>query len=289
AAPAAGRAGRRPDGRCGVSAVDRLTTLDTSFLWLERPDAPIHVGAVAVFEARPLLDDRGELRLDDLRARVLARLDRLPRLRRRLAPVPLDLDRPAWVDDPDFDVADHVRAVRLPPPGDDEQFRRLAERLHSESLPRDRPLWDLHVVTGLAGDRVGLVERVHHALVDGVGGVELATLLLDLTPDAPAPSPPPTPWRPAAPPDGLALAAAGAGAPGRRRPPRAPGVRQRPGPGAAAPRVAAGAVRRGAVGGPTGRGDRQRRRARRRGRRAAGAAGPPGRAAAGRPGRQGAG
>lgn len=193
-----------------MSAVDRLTTLDTSFLWLERPDAPIHVGAVAVFEARPLLDDRGELRLDDLRARVLARLDRLPRLRRRLAPVPLDLDRPAWVDDPDFDVADHVRAVRLPPPGDDEQFRRLAERLHSESLPRDRPLWDLHVVTGLAGDRVGLVERVHHALVDGVGGVELATLLLDLTPDAPAPSPPPTPWRPAAPPDGLALAAAGA-------------------------------------------------------------------------------
>src|SRR5690606_41756973 len=84
AATAASRAGRRPDGRRGVSALDRLTTLDTSFLWLERPDAPIHVGAVAVFEGRPLLDERGEPRLDELRARVLARLDRLPRLRRRL-------------------------------------------------------------------------------------------------------------------------------------------------------------------------------------------------------------
>jgi len=188
-----------------VSALDRLTTLDTSFLWLERPDAPVHVGAVAVFEGAPLLDERGEPRLDELRARVLARLDRLPRLRRRLARVPLDLDRPVWVDDPDFDIADHVRAVRVPAPGDDEQLRRLAERLHSESLPRDRPLWDLHVVTGLAGDRVGLVERVHHALVDGVGGVELATLLLDLTPDAPAP-PPRSAWTPAPPPDGVALA-----------------------------------------------------------------------------------
>jgi WS/DGAT/MGAT family acyltransferase len=179
--------------------VDRLTALDASFLWLERPGVPIHVGAVATFEAPPLLDDGGNLRLDELRARIDARIGELPRLRRRLAAVPFDLDRPHWVDDPGFDIARHVGEVRVPPPGDDAALRLLAGRLLSEVLPRDRPLWDLRFVTGLAGGRVGLIERVHHALVDGVSGVDLATVLLDLEPDTPAPpqrgpwSPPPLP------------------------------------------------------------------------------------------------
>jgi WS/DGAT/MGAT family acyltransferase len=176
--------------------VDRLTALDSSFLWFERPGVPIHVGAVATFEAGPLLDESGKLRLDDLRARIGTRIGEMPRLRRRLAEVPFDLDRPHWVDDADFDVARHVGEVRLPSPGDDAALRRLAGRLQSEVLPRDRPLWDLRFVTGLTGDRVGLVERVHHALVDGVSGVDLATVLLDLQPDTPAP-PSPAPWAPA--------------------------------------------------------------------------------------------
>ena len=88
--------------------VDRLTALDASFVWVEHPGAPVHVGAVATFEAGPLLDERGELRLDEIRERVAARLDALPRLRRRLAAVPFDLDRPRWIDDPDFDIARHV-------------------------------------------------------------------------------------------------------------------------------------------------------------------------------------
>jgi WS/DGAT/MGAT family acyltransferase len=166
--------------------LDQLSALDSSFVWFERPEAPAVVGAVSTFEAAPLLDGRGRLRLDDLRERTAARLDALPRLRRRLAVVPYDLGRPAWIDDPDFDIANHVRELRLPPPGDDAALRRAAEDLHGELLPRDRPLWDLTIVTGLDGHRVGLVERIHHALVDGVGGVDLATILMDLEPDAPA-------------------------------------------------------------------------------------------------------
>ena len=180
-------------------SADRLTALDASFVWLERPGVPLHVGAVATFEAGPLVDGRGELRLDELRARVATRIADLPRLRRRLVPVPLGLDRPRWVDDPDFDIGRHVGEVRLPTPGDDVALRRLAGRLQSEVLPRDRPLWDLRFVTGLSGDRVGLVERVHHALVDGVSGVDVATLLLDLEPDAPDRASPP-PWSPPPPP-----------------------------------------------------------------------------------------
>ena len=196
---------------------DRLTALDASFLWLEHPGAPIHVGAVATFEAAPLLDARGRLRLADIRGRVAARLDPLPRLRRRLAEVPFELGRPCWVDDPDFDVARHVRADALPPPGDEATLRRVAGDLQSQVLPRDRPLWDLVFLTGLDGGRVGLVERVHHALVDGVSGVDLATILLDLEPDAPASRP--APWSPGPPPDGPALVATSlaelAEAPGR--------------------------------------------------------------------------
>jgi diacylglycerol O-acyltransferase / wax synthase len=187
--------------------IDRLTALDSSFVWFEKPDAPIHVGAVATFEAAPLLDDQGRLRLAELRQRFDARIDALPRLRRRLAPVPYDIDRPRWVDDPDFDIANHVGEVRLDPPGDETAFRRLASELQSQSLPRDRPLWDLRIVTGLDGDRVGLVERLHHALVDGISGVDIASVLLDLDPDAAVSAR--TPWSPEPPPDDATLLAEG--------------------------------------------------------------------------------
>jgi WS/DGAT/MGAT family acyltransferase len=185
---------------------DRLTALDASFVWFERPGVPLHVGGVATFEAGPLTGPSGRLRLDDIRDQVSARLDALPRMRRRLAAVPLDVDRPYWVDDPDFDIARHVREVPLPPPGDEDALRRLAGELLSQVLPRDRPLWDLVFVTGLDGGRVGLVERVHHALVDGVSGVELATLLLDLEPDAPPAHG--SAWAPDPAPDGESLLAA---------------------------------------------------------------------------------
>jgi WS/DGAT/MGAT family acyltransferase len=188
--------------------MDRLTALDASFLWFEHPGVPMHVGAVATFESAPLVDGRGRLRLRELQDLLVARLGAVPRLRRRLAPVPFGIDRPCWVDDPGFDVTRHVGEIRLGPRADDAGLLRLAAALLSEVLPRDRPLWDLHFVTGLSGGRVGLVERVHHALVDGVSGVDLAALLLDLSPDAPRPAPP-APWRPPRPPSPIDLVAAG--------------------------------------------------------------------------------
>ena len=190
-----------------MTTLDRLTTLDTSFVWFERPGSPLHVGAVATFEAAPLLDEHGALRLDELRTRIAARLDPLPRLRRRLVTMPFDLDRPVWVDDPDFDIAHHVHGTHLPEPGDEAALRRLAESIQAEVLPRDRPLWDLTFVTGLDGGRVALVERIHHALVDGVSGVELATILLDVERETPVPEPPP--WVPEPGPTGVELMADG--------------------------------------------------------------------------------
>jgi WS/DGAT/MGAT family acyltransferase len=187
-------------------APDRLSALDAAFLHIERDGLPIHVGSVATFEGGPLLDDRGELRLDELRAQVAARLDVLPRLRRRAAHPPLGLGRPCWVDDPDFDVANHVDVVDLPG-ADLEALRGYAEELIAARLPADRPLWNLRFVTGLTEGRIGLIERVHHALVDGVSGVDVATVLLDLTPEVRPPAP--ATWRPTPAPTPVALAASG--------------------------------------------------------------------------------
>lgn len=159
---------------------DRLTTLEASYLWFEEQGRPIHVGGVATFEAGPLLDQQGDLRIRAIERHVSERLAQVPRLRQRIATHPWDLDRPRWVDDPDFDLANHVRTVRAPEPGDEAAFRRVAERLVGEVFDPHHPLWQLCVVTGLDGDRVGLVERAHHALVDGMGGVDLAALFLDI-------------------------------------------------------------------------------------------------------------
>lgn len=170
-------------------AIDRLRAIDATFLHVEGPDLPMHVASVATFEAGPLLDPAGQLRIDDLRAQVASRMDTLPRLRKRLAWTPLGLTRPCWVDDVHFDVANHVDTVELPPGAGPDGLRHLAEGLIARPLPRNRPLWHLCFVTGLEHDRVGLVERVHHALVDGVSGVDVATVLLDLTPEVQPPHP----------------------------------------------------------------------------------------------------
>jgi WS/DGAT/MGAT family acyltransferase len=159
---------------------EQLSTLESSFLWFEQPGRPIHVGAVATFEGAPLLDTDGRLRLDDLRRLIDDRLDEVPRLRQRIAAGTSPLERPRWVDDPDFAVAHHVDEIAVEPPGDEAAFRRVAERVNSELFPPERPPWQMRFVTGLAAGRVGLVERAHHALVDGVGGVDVAAVFLDL-------------------------------------------------------------------------------------------------------------
>jgi WS/DGAT/MGAT family acyltransferase len=178
-----------------VSSYDRLSALDESFLHLEHGDTPMHVGAVAVLEADPFHDANGRFRLDDVRALVEARLPLLPRFRRVVVTPPLGAGRPIWVDDGDFDVARHVRLTTLPEPGTRRQLLELADRLLASVLDRGHPLWEMWFVEGLDGGKhVGLVHRSHHALTDGISGVDIATALLDLDPHA-APSER-EPWTP---------------------------------------------------------------------------------------------
>ena len=173
---------------------DRLGAIDETYLAIETAAAPLHVASIGIFEAAGLCDERGRLRLAAIRDRLEARLDLLPRLRQRVATVPLGVARPVWIDDEDFDIAQHVDTVALGHPHDEAALLALAEDLVMQRLPRDRPLWHLRFVTGLEGDRVALIERAHHAMVDGVSGVDVSVALLDSRPDAPTPRP--EPWVP---------------------------------------------------------------------------------------------
>ncbi|HEY3728768.1 MAG TPA: wax ester/triacylglycerol synthase family O-acyltransferase [Solirubrobacteraceae bacterium] len=151
---------------------DRLTGLDASFLHLERDSAHMHVAGCMVFEGTAPA-------YDEFVAHVFSRLHLVPRYRQRLAFVPLGQGRPVWVDDPHFNVNFHVRHSALPLPGGDEQLKRLAGRVFSQSLDRTRPLWELWLVEGLSDDRFAVLSKTHHALVDGVSGVDIATVLFD--------------------------------------------------------------------------------------------------------------
>jgi diacylglycerol O-acyltransferase / wax synthase len=170
-----------------VANKDRLTGLDTSFLHLERDSAHMHVAGCSVFAGDA--PDYGEL----VEA-IESRLHLVPRYRQRLAFVPLDQGRPVWVDDPYFKVRYHVRHTALPRPGGDAELKRLAGRVFSQALDRSRPLWELWLVERLAGGRFALLSKTHHALVDGVSGVDIATVLFDTSPDPLPVAPPDHGW-----------------------------------------------------------------------------------------------
>ena len=165
---------------------DRLSALDASFLHLESRTTPMHVGSLAIFEGERFFDSSGRFRLAAVRNLVTSRLHHIPRFRRRLMTVPMDQGRPIWVDDDRFDISYHVRLTALPEPGSWDQLRALTARIQMHVLDRSRPLWELWFVEGLDAGRVALVQKTHHALVDGVSGVDVATVLLDFDPDAPA-------------------------------------------------------------------------------------------------------
>ncbi len=172
-----------------------LTALDAAFLAFEDDRTPAHVGSVCFFEGDPFHDADGRFRIAELRARIEARLHLVPRLRQVPLPGPLALTRPTLVDDPAFDIAHHVKVLEAGAPGDEASVLGLAATLHMELLDRSRPLWELWFVDGLADGRVALIEKIHHAIVDGVSGVEVATVLLDLRPDVESADP--SPWSPA--------------------------------------------------------------------------------------------
>jgi WS/DGAT/MGAT family acyltransferase len=166
-----------------MGTYDRLTALDASFLHLERLEYPMHVGAVSIFEGEPFFDANGRFKINDARELVLSRLPLLPRFRKKLMSVPYEQGRPIWVDDDRFDITYHVRLTALPKPGTWEQLITLASRVEETILDRERPLWELWFVEGLEGGNVALIQKTHHSLVDGVSGVDVATILLDNTPD----------------------------------------------------------------------------------------------------------
>jgi diacylglycerol O-acyltransferase / wax synthase len=176
--------------------VERLTRLDASFLYLEEPDTPMHVGGVLILEAPP-----GGV--ETLAALVEARLSLVPRYRQRVAEVPGHLANPVWVDDPDFDIAYHLRRNGLPRPGTEQQLLDLVSRLTSRPLDRSRPLWEMYLVEGLPEGRIAVVTKTHPALVDGLSAIDIGQVLLDVEPDAPAPEP--TEWRPRRPPNAAEL------------------------------------------------------------------------------------
>jgi WS/DGAT/MGAT family acyltransferase len=177
---------------------DRLSGLDASFLHLEDASAHMHVASVLIFE--------GETpRYVDMLAHLERRLHLVPRYRQRLAFVPLGQGRPRWVDDPHLNLRYHLRHAGLPAPGTEEQLRALASRVFAQQLDRDKPLWEISLVDGLEGGRFAVLAKTHHALVDGISGVDILTVLFDTSPDPIAPADPGSPWLPRPLPTGAQL------------------------------------------------------------------------------------
>jgi diacylglycerol O-acyltransferase / wax synthase len=179
---------------------ERLSTLDALFLELEDRTTHMHVGAVAIFEGKPPP-------YRDLLALIEARLEQVPRYRQRVAFVPFNQGRPVWVDESQFDLEYHVRHTALPAPGSVENLKRLAGRLLSQSLDRDKPLWELWLAEGLrdgGSEQFAIISKTHHCMVDGISGVDLATVLLDSEPSS-EPPPKPAEWKPRPAPTGAEL------------------------------------------------------------------------------------
>jgi diacylglycerol O-acyltransferase / wax synthase len=177
--------------------MDRMNPLDAEFLYLEDGTAHMHIASCAVFEGPAPA-------YDDLVALFASKLPLVPRYRQRVRFVPMDLGRPVWVDDLHFDLEYHVRHTALPPPGEKADLCRLMGRLMSQELDRARPLWEAWIVEGLAGGQWAVVSKVHHSMVDGVAGVDLVSVVLDLDREH-APVAVADNWEPGPDPSGLRL------------------------------------------------------------------------------------
>src|SRR5690242_20283734 len=171
-----------------------LSARDAWFLYAERPETPLDLSTVYVFEGGSRVPGgRGAIGVEET---VRERIHLVPRYRQRIHRVPLNIAHPVWVDDPNFDLGQHIRREVLPPPGDGAHLRRLVMRILARPLDMRRPLWEMTVITGLRGGKVVIVNRAHHAMVDGVSSVDILSLLLDTAPEGYTPEPPATEWRP---------------------------------------------------------------------------------------------
>src|SRR3954464_3030957 len=168
---------------------NRLSPLDASFLHFEDAASHMHVACAMVF-------DGAAPDYEDLLEHIEQRLHLVPRYRQRLATVPFAQGRPKWVDDEHFDLRYHVRHSGLPAPGTEYELQVLAGRVFSQQLRRDRPLWEIWLVEGLEGGRFAMLSKTHHALVDGISGVDIISVLFDSSPEPLTPPGPGDRWLP---------------------------------------------------------------------------------------------
>src|SRR5579871_2699079 len=154
---------------------DRLTSEDAAFLYLETQTMPLHIGSVSTLD--------GEIPFEEWVNFIERKLALIPRYRQRLLVPPLHVGHPTWEADPNFDIGNHVHSITLKR-GDEAELQKVASGIFSEIMDRNKPLWDVHIVYGLKNGRSGLITRVHHCMVDGVAGVGLLNILLDVTPQA---------------------------------------------------------------------------------------------------------
>jgi diacylglycerol O-acyltransferase / wax synthase len=185
--------------------LDRLTAVDASFLHQEGPSSHMHVGGLTLLEGPPPT-------LEEFLEQIRRRLHLVPRYRHKLAHThtALDSGRPVWVDDPSFNLEYHVRHTALPVPGDWEQLCQLTARIFSQQLDRSKPLWEMWLIEGMRDDRFALISKTHHSLIDGIAGIDLATVLFDLSPEPPPIRHSGRAWEPHREPSTLELLTAGA-------------------------------------------------------------------------------
>ncbi len=174
--------------------MQRLSGIDPMFIYSDTPETPMEIAYACVFDPTSA---EGGYTFERVRDVMLERIPGLPAFRRRLMTVPFGLDHPRWVDDPHFDLTNHLFRVALPAPGGAEQFTEMVAKVMGRPLQPDQPPWEMHVIEDLADGRVGLIAKVHHSVVDGVAGVALMAQLLDLTPEGRAPIDHCSPWIPA--------------------------------------------------------------------------------------------
>ncbi len=176
-----------PPEPTSVGKMDRLTPLDDLFVVLERDELPMHIASLMIL-------DGPAPTYEELYESMEAKLHRIPRYRQRLKEVPLQLGLPVWQDDPHFQLAYHLRHTAVPAPGGHDQLRNLAGRLISQRLDINRPLWEMWLIEGLAADQFAILNKVHHAMIDGLSGADLMEVLLDADPEVAIGNP--EPWEP---------------------------------------------------------------------------------------------
>ena len=173
--------------------MERMTGIDPMFIYSDTPETPMEIAYVCVFDPSTA---EGGYTFERVRDHLEERIPEMTPFRRRLMPVPLGLDHPRWVDDPEFELSNHLHRVALPAPGGEAEFAQMVAAVMGRPLLSGQPPWEMYVIEGLAGGMVGLIAKVHHAVIDGVAGAQLFAQLLDLSPQGRAVTETCRPWVP---------------------------------------------------------------------------------------------